>query len=148
MKCIPWQSFCDAAWGPHLKQQMSLLECPPLGLESLRVKDAQLRASSYKRRGLGPHRGRLNIQVPGQKSEVVPDATLRKAQRALLVVAVWCRRWRYLRRSLVRSVQGQKAVAADRRAAANSLHWGHPAGAQFHLEVGNIPVAVDMSHQR
>ncbi|XP_017561753.2 probable carboxypeptidase X1 [Pygocentrus nattereri] len=38
------------------------LECPPLGLESLRVKDAQLQASSYKRRGLGPHRGRLNIQ--------------------------------------------------------------------------------------
>uniref|UniRef100_I3IZ97 Carboxypeptidase X, M14 family member 1 n=2 Tax=Oreochromis niloticus TaxID=8128 RepID=I3IZ97_ORENI len=38
------------------------LECPPLGLESLKVKDTQLRASSYKRRGLGPHRGRLNIQ--------------------------------------------------------------------------------------
>ncbi|XP_047209359.1 probable carboxypeptidase X1 isoform X2 [Girardinichthys multiradiatus] len=38
------------------------LECPPLGLESLRVKDTQLSASSYKRRGLGPHRGRLNIQ--------------------------------------------------------------------------------------
>lgn len=38
-------------------------ECPPLGLESLKVKDTQLRASSYKRRGLGPHRGRLNIQV-------------------------------------------------------------------------------------
>nr|XP_019948441.1 PREDICTED: probable carboxypeptidase X1 [Paralichthys olivaceus] len=37
-------------------------ECPPLGLESLKVKDTQLRASSYKRRGLGPHRGRLNIQ--------------------------------------------------------------------------------------
>uniref|UniRef100_M4AXG5 Carboxypeptidase X, M14 family member 1 n=1 Tax=Xiphophorus maculatus TaxID=8083 RepID=M4AXG5_XIPMA len=37
-------------------------QCPPLGLESLRVKDAHLRASSYKRRGLGPHRGRLNIQ--------------------------------------------------------------------------------------
>lgn len=27
------------------------------------MKDAHLRASSYKRRGLGPHRGRLNIQV-------------------------------------------------------------------------------------
>ncbi|KAM3866955.1 uncharacterized protein ACN63O_008659 [Diretmus argenteus] len=38
------------------------LECPPLGLESLRVKDVQLRASSFQRRGLGPHRGRLNIQ--------------------------------------------------------------------------------------
>ncbi|CAN8207821.1 unnamed protein product [Coccothraustes coccothraustes] len=37
-------------------------ECPPLGLESLRVLDEQLRASSHKRHGLGAHRGRLNIQ--------------------------------------------------------------------------------------
>ncbi|XP_071982559.1 probable carboxypeptidase X1 isoform X2 [Engystomops pustulosus] len=37
-------------------------ECPPLGLESLRVSDHQLRASSKKRYGLGSHRGRLNIQ--------------------------------------------------------------------------------------
>ncbi|XP_077638674.1 putative carboxypeptidase X1 [Lonchura striata] len=36
--------------------------CPPLGLESLRVLDAQLRASSHRRHGLGAHRGRLNIQ--------------------------------------------------------------------------------------
>ncbi|KAJ8281097.1 hypothetical protein GJAV_G00063460 [Gymnothorax javanicus] len=38
------------------------LECPPLGLESLRVEDSQIQASSYQREGLGPHRGRLNIQ--------------------------------------------------------------------------------------
>ncbi|XP_073418928.1 probable carboxypeptidase X1 isoform X2 [Dendrobates tinctorius] len=37
-------------------------DCPPLGLESLRVSDHQLRASSIKRYGLGSHRGRLNIQ--------------------------------------------------------------------------------------
>ncbi|XP_070612931.1 probable carboxypeptidase X1 [Erythrolamprus reginae] len=37
-------------------------ECPPLGLESLRVRDSQLRASSSQRDGLGPHRGRFNIQ--------------------------------------------------------------------------------------
>ncbi|XP_038254937.1 probable carboxypeptidase X1 [Dermochelys coriacea] len=37
-------------------------QCPPLGLESLRVSDFQLRASSIKRYGLGAHRGRLNIQ--------------------------------------------------------------------------------------
>ncbi|XP_053114416.1 probable carboxypeptidase X1 [Hemicordylus capensis] len=37
-------------------------QCPPLGLESLRVRDSQLRASSIKRYGLGAHRGRLNIQ--------------------------------------------------------------------------------------
>ncbi|XP_072221200.1 probable carboxypeptidase X1 [Leuresthes tenuis] len=36
--------------------------CPPLGLESLRVDDSQIQASSYQRPGLGPHRGRLNIQ--------------------------------------------------------------------------------------
>ncbi|KAM6961102.1 putative carboxypeptidase X1 [Aplochiton taeniatus] len=38
------------------------LACPPLGLESLRIDDSQLQASSYQRTGLGPHRGRLNIQ--------------------------------------------------------------------------------------
>ncbi|XP_014798295.1 PREDICTED: probable carboxypeptidase X1 [Calidris pugnax] len=37
-------------------------QCPPLGLESLRVLDSQLRSSSDKRYGLGAHRGRLNIQ--------------------------------------------------------------------------------------
>uniref|UniRef100_A0A665WKL9 Probable carboxypeptidase X1 n=1 Tax=Echeneis naucrates TaxID=173247 RepID=A0A665WKL9_ECHNA len=39
-----------------------LSDCPPLGLESLRVDDSQIQASSYQRMGLGPHRGRLNIQ--------------------------------------------------------------------------------------
>ncbi|XP_059506804.1 inactive carboxypeptidase-like protein X2 [Stegostoma tigrinum] len=38
-------------------------ECPPLGLESLGVEDSQLTASSILRIGLGPHRGRLNIQA-------------------------------------------------------------------------------------
>uniref|UniRef100_G3NN26 Carboxypeptidase X (M14 family), member 1a n=2 Tax=Gasterosteus aculeatus aculeatus TaxID=481459 RepID=G3NN26_GASAC len=38
------------------------LDCPPLGLESLRVDDSQIQASSYQATGLGPHRGRLNIQ--------------------------------------------------------------------------------------
>uniref|UniRef100_G3SZ26 Carboxypeptidase X, M14 family member 1 n=1 Tax=Loxodonta africana TaxID=9785 RepID=G3SZ26_LOXAF len=37
-------------------------DCPPLGLESLRVSDGQLEASSSQSSGLGPHRGRLNIQ--------------------------------------------------------------------------------------
>ncbi|XP_077587655.1 putative carboxypeptidase X1 [Stigmatopora nigra] len=36
--------------------------CPPLGLESLKVDDTQIQASSFERFGLGPHRGRLNIQ--------------------------------------------------------------------------------------
>lgn len=29
----------------------------------MRVEDSQIQASSYQRAGLGPHRGRLNIQV-------------------------------------------------------------------------------------
>ncbi|XP_051504796.1 probable carboxypeptidase X1 [Myxocyprinus asiaticus] len=37
-------------------------DCPPLGLESLKVSDDQLESSSYLSAGLGPHRGRLNIQ--------------------------------------------------------------------------------------
>uniref|UniRef100_A0A8C7VVH5 Carboxypeptidase X (M14 family), member 1b n=1 Tax=Oncorhynchus mykiss TaxID=8022 RepID=A0A8C7VVH5_ONCMY len=48
--------------------------CPPLGLESLRVKDPQLRASSYKRRGLGPHRGRLNIQSGIEDGDIYDGA--------------------------------------------------------------------------
>ncbi|XP_048865352.1 inactive carboxypeptidase-like protein X2 isoform X2 [Brienomyrus brachyistius] len=38
-------------------------ECPPLGLENLKIDDFQLHASSIKRYGLGAHRGRLNIQA-------------------------------------------------------------------------------------
>ncbi|XP_031443377.1 probable carboxypeptidase X1 [Clupea harengus] len=49
-------------WNPAEDNEPPELECPPLGLESLKVKDTQLHASSYKRKGLGPHRGRLNIQ--------------------------------------------------------------------------------------
>ncbi|TRY69612.1 hypothetical protein DNTS_032733 [Danionella cerebrum] len=41
---------------------LSPLDCPPLGLESLRVSDDQLQASSSLSFGLGAHRGRLNIQ--------------------------------------------------------------------------------------
>lgn len=50
------------------------LECPPLGLESLKVRDTQLRASSYKRRGLGPHRGRLNIQSGIEDGDIYDGA--------------------------------------------------------------------------
>ncbi|XP_075999639.1 inactive carboxypeptidase-like protein X2 [Genypterus blacodes] len=37
-------------------------ECPPMGLETLKIDDFQLHASTVKRYGLGAHRGRLNIQ--------------------------------------------------------------------------------------
>lgn len=39
------------------------LECPPMGLETLKIDDFQLHASTTKHYGLGAHRGRLNIQV-------------------------------------------------------------------------------------
>ncbi|XP_072533956.1 probable carboxypeptidase X1 [Salminus brasiliensis] len=44
------------------KEETSKPDCPPVGLESLRVSDYQLQASSSLSSGLGPHRGRLNIQ--------------------------------------------------------------------------------------
>ena len=34
-----------------------------MGLETLKIDDFQLHASTTKRYGLGAHRGRLNIQV-------------------------------------------------------------------------------------
>ncbi|XP_056328452.1 probable carboxypeptidase X1 isoform X3 [Danio aesculapii] len=49
-------------WSSRESTEPPAFECPPLGLESLKVKDSQIQASSYLRRGLGPHRGRLNIQ--------------------------------------------------------------------------------------
>ncbi|XP_026770454.1 inactive carboxypeptidase-like protein X2 [Pangasianodon hypophthalmus] len=39
------------------------VDCPPLGLETLKIDDFQLHASSMQRYGLGAHRGRLNIQA-------------------------------------------------------------------------------------
>uniref|UniRef100_A0AAY4AAH7 Inactive carboxypeptidase-like protein X2 n=1 Tax=Denticeps clupeoides TaxID=299321 RepID=A0AAY4AAH7_9TELE len=39
------------------------LECPPMGLETLKIDDFQLHASTMRRYGLGAHRGRLNIQA-------------------------------------------------------------------------------------
>lgn len=39
------------------------LECPPMGLETMKIDDFQLHASTARRYGLGAHRGRLNIQV-------------------------------------------------------------------------------------
>ncbi|KAI5097763.1 putative carboxypeptidase X1 isoform X1 [Silurus meridionalis] len=61
-------------WGKGKEDDLTKLECPPLGLESLRVKDAQLQASSYKRRGLGPHRGRLNIQSGIEDGDIYDGA--------------------------------------------------------------------------
>ncbi|XP_026707360.1 inactive carboxypeptidase-like protein X2 [Athene cunicularia] len=43
--------------------RMRFSDCPPLGLETLKITDFQLHASTAKRYGLGAHRGRLNIQA-------------------------------------------------------------------------------------
>ncbi|XP_054872359.1 probable carboxypeptidase X1 isoform X1 [Amphiprion ocellaris] len=62
---------------PQVKKKLAtetVPQCPPLGLESLKVKDNQLRASSFKRRGLGPHRGRLNIQSGTQDGDIYDGA--------------------------------------------------------------------------
>ncbi|KAG8004280.1 Inactive carboxypeptidase-like protein X2 [Nibea albiflora] len=62
---------------PSVRQSVAtetVPQCPPLGLESLKVKDNQLRASSYKRRGLGPHRGRLNIQSGIEDGDIYDGA--------------------------------------------------------------------------
>lgn len=55
-------------------------ECPPLGLESLRVKDTQLQASSIKHYGLGAHRGRLNVQVGCSQNTVCHVCTSNGSQ--------------------------------------------------------------------
>uniref|UniRef100_A0A8B9JFL2 F5/8 type C domain-containing protein n=1 Tax=Astyanax mexicanus TaxID=7994 RepID=A0A8B9JFL2_ASTMX len=56
------------------KTKKPVEQCPPLGLESLRVKDTQLQASSFQRRGLGPHRGRLNIQSGVEDGDIYDGA--------------------------------------------------------------------------
>ncbi|XP_062859455.1 inactive carboxypeptidase-like protein X2 [Trichomycterus rosablanca] len=45
------------------RDQSDTVDCPPLGLETLKVDDFQLHASTMQRYGLGAHRGRLNIQA-------------------------------------------------------------------------------------
>ncbi|XP_077103662.1 putative carboxypeptidase X1 isoform X2 [Siphateles boraxobius] len=61
-------------WHKKESEEPPVFECPPLGLESLKVKDSQIQASSYKRMGLGPHRGRLNIQSGVQDGDIYDGA--------------------------------------------------------------------------
>lgn len=48
---------------PATAGRVCALECPPIGMESHRIEDNQIRASSMLRHGLGAQRGRLNMQV-------------------------------------------------------------------------------------
>uniref|UniRef100_A0A8C1IWG5 Carboxypeptidase X (M14 family), member 1b n=1 Tax=Cyprinus carpio TaxID=7962 RepID=A0A8C1IWG5_CYPCA len=61
-------------WNTKQSEEPPVFECPPLGLESLKVKDSQIQASSYKRMGLGPHRGRLNIQSGVEDGDIYDGA--------------------------------------------------------------------------
>ncbi|CAM4616610.1 unnamed protein product [Leuciscus chuanchicus] len=61
-------------WHKQESEEPPVFECPPLGLESLKVKDSQIQASSYKRMGLGPHRGRLNIQSGVEDGDIYDGA--------------------------------------------------------------------------
>ncbi|XP_051505133.1 probable carboxypeptidase X1 [Myxocyprinus asiaticus] len=61
-------------WNTKECEEPPVLECPPLGMESLKVKDSQLQASSHKRMGLGPHRGRLNIQSGVEDGDIYDGA--------------------------------------------------------------------------
>ncbi|XP_057629013.1 adipocyte enhancer-binding protein 1 [Chionomys nivalis] len=48
----------EEEWAPVEK-----IKCPPIGMESHRIEDNQIRASSMLRHGLGAQRGRLNMQA-------------------------------------------------------------------------------------
>ncbi|KAM6178511.1 adipocyte enhancer-binding protein 1 [Rhynchocyon petersi] len=53
----PWKGK-EEEWAPVEK-----IKCPPIGMESHRIEDNQIRASSMLRHGLGAQRGRLNMQA-------------------------------------------------------------------------------------
>ncbi|KAL6096437.1 aebp1 [Pungitius sinensis] len=53
---------------------VELKKCPPLGLESHRVEDDQLLASSQSEHGLAAHRGRLNMQGSGNHGNLYGGA--------------------------------------------------------------------------
>nr|XP_010967853.2 adipocyte enhancer-binding protein 1 [Camelus bactrianus] len=48
----------EEEWAPAEK-----VKCPPIGMESHRIEDNQIRSSSILRHGLGAQRGRLNMQA-------------------------------------------------------------------------------------
>uniref|UniRef100_A0A8B9VMI8 AE binding protein 1 n=1 Tax=Anas zonorhyncha TaxID=75864 RepID=A0A8B9VMI8_9AVES len=49
-------------------------ECPPIGLESHRIEDDQILASSMLRHGLGAQRGRLNMQAGANEDDFFDGA--------------------------------------------------------------------------
>lgn len=53
-----------------------------MGLETLKIDDFQLHASTTKRYGLGAHRGRLNIQVWRQREVLVLFGSIVSVKRS------------------------------------------------------------------
>ncbi|ELK13025.1 Adipocyte enhancer-binding protein 1 [Pteropus alecto] len=50
------------------------VKCPPIGMESHRIEDNQIRASSMLRHGLGAQRGRLNMQAGATEDDYYDGA--------------------------------------------------------------------------
>ncbi|XP_076974154.1 adipocyte enhancer-binding protein 1 isoform X2 [Tamandua tetradactyla] len=59
----------EEEWTPTEK-----IKCPPIGMESHRIEDNQIRASSILRHGLGAQRGRLNIQAGANEDDYFDGA--------------------------------------------------------------------------
>ncbi|KAM8770982.1 adipocyte enhancer-binding protein 1 [Rhynchonycteris naso] len=59
----------EEEWAPAEK-----IKCPPIGMESHRIEDNQIRASSMLRHGLGAQRGRLNMQAGAAEDDYYDGA--------------------------------------------------------------------------
>ncbi|XP_058581673.1 adipocyte enhancer-binding protein 1 isoform X1 [Neofelis nebulosa] len=59
----------EEEWAPTER-----VKCPPIGMESHRIEDNQIRASSMLRHGLGAQRGRLNIQAGATEDDYYDGA--------------------------------------------------------------------------
>ncbi|XP_054853645.1 adipocyte enhancer-binding protein 1 isoform X3 [Eublepharis macularius] len=63
-----WETDEDE-WTPEEK-----IKCPPIGMESHRIEDDQILASSMLRHGLGAQRGRLNMQAGSNEDDYFDGA--------------------------------------------------------------------------
>ncbi|XP_066095791.1 adipocyte enhancer-binding protein 1 [Saccopteryx bilineata] len=59
----------EEEWAPAEK-----IKCPPIGMESHRIEDNQIRSSSMLRHGLGAQRGRLNMQAGATEDDYYDGA--------------------------------------------------------------------------
>uniref|UniRef100_A0ABM5EPG2 Adipocyte enhancer-binding protein 1 isoform X1 n=1 Tax=Pogona vitticeps TaxID=103695 RepID=A0ABM5EPG2_9SAUR len=64
-----WETEDEDEWTPEEK-----IKCPPIGMESHRIEDDQILASSMLRHGLGAQRGRLNMQAGANEDDYFDGA--------------------------------------------------------------------------